>query len=153
MLRADLPSPPPATREQTRGLRLQPTLLIIFAVVALEFALSFWLARYLNDDVGLARPSAAALVSALYAANLTGRLLASRLARTHAPEHLLFAAIGLVLAGLPDRPDPRRGPRFSAHPPGRPEIRAANPDSVTRRPVRRPTSKPSILSLLTGTSG
>jgi MFS family permease len=106
VLRADLPSPRvpsprSATREQARELRLQPTLVIVFAIVALEFALSFWLASYLNDDVAVARQTAVAAVSALYAANLTGRLLASRLARTHAPEHLLFAAIGLVLAGLP----------------------------------------------------
>jgi len=101
VLRADFPSPHPATREQTRDLRLQPTLVIVFAIVALEFALSFWLASYLNDDVGLARQTAVVLVSVLYAANLTGRLLASRLARTHPPEHLLFAAIGCVLAGLP----------------------------------------------------
>jgi MFS family permease len=101
VLRADFPSPHPATREQTRDLRLQPTLVIVFAIVALEFALSFWLASYLNDDVGLARQTAVVLVSVLYAANLTGRLFASRLARTHPPEHLLFAAIGCVLAGLP----------------------------------------------------
>jgi len=36
------------------GSRLQPTLVVVFAIVALEFALSFWLASYLNDDVGLA---------------------------------------------------------------------------------------------------
>jgi len=74
---------------------------IVFAIVALEFALSFWLASYLDDDVGLDRQTAVALVSVLYAANLTGRLLASRLARTHPPEQLLFAALGCVLAGLP----------------------------------------------------
>ncbi|HWE14371.1 MAG TPA: MFS transporter [Solirubrobacteraceae bacterium] len=101
VLRADVPAPHPATREQTRGPRLQPTLVIVFAIVGLEFALSFWLASYLNDDVGLARQTAVALVSVLYGANLTGRLLASRLARTHPPEHLLFAAIGCVLVGLP----------------------------------------------------
>jgi MFS family permease len=101
VLRADFPTPRPATREQTRDLRLQPTLVIVFAIVALEFALSFWLASYLNDDVGLPRQIAVGLVSALYGANLTGRLLASRLARNHAPEHLLLAAIGCVLAGLP----------------------------------------------------
>ncbi|HEX3975947.1 MAG TPA: MFS transporter [Solirubrobacteraceae bacterium] len=101
VLRADLPSPHLATHEPTRDLRLQPTLVIIFAIVALEFALSFWLASYLNDDVGLTRQTAVALVSLLYAANLTGRLLASRLARTHPPEHLLFAAIACVVAGLP----------------------------------------------------
>ncbi|MFL5830771.1 MAG: MFS transporter [Solirubrobacteraceae bacterium] len=101
VLHSELPSPRPTTREPPRELRLQPTLVIIFAIVALEFALSFWLASYLGDDVGLARQTAVALVSALYAANLIGRVLASRLARTHSPEHLLFAAIGLVLAGLP----------------------------------------------------
>ncbi len=101
VLRVDVPSTHPATHKQTRHSRLQPTLVIVFAIVALEFALSFWLASYLNDDVGLARQAAVALVSVLYAANLTGRLLASRLARTHPPEHLLFAALGCVLAGLP----------------------------------------------------
>ncbi len=99
--RVDIPAPRPARRAQTQGARLQPTLVIVFAIVALEFALSFWLASYLNDDVGLARQIAVALVSVLYAANLTGRLLASRLARAHAPERLLFAALGSVLAGLP----------------------------------------------------
>jgi MFS family permease len=106
VLRADVPSPRlpsqrPATRERTWDVRLQPTLVIVFAIVALEFALSFWLASYLNDDVGLPRQIAVGLVSALYGANLTGRLLASRLAHNHAPEHLLLAAIGCVLAGLP----------------------------------------------------
>jgi MFS family permease len=37
----------------------------------------------------------------LYAANLAGRLLASRFARTNTPERLLVVALGLVLAGLP----------------------------------------------------
>ena len=101
VLRADLPSPRPARRDHTRDVRLQPTFVIVFAIVALEFALSFWLASYLNDDVGLAASPAVALVSALYAANLIGRVIASRLAHSHAPEHLLFAAIGFVLAGLP----------------------------------------------------
>ena len=46
-------------------------------------------------------PAGGIILSQIYAANLTGRVLASRLARTHTPEHLLLAAIGLVLAGLP----------------------------------------------------
>ena len=83
------------------GSRPQPTLVVVFAIVALEFALSFWLAGYLNDNVGLARGAAVELASVLYAANLTGRLVASRLARVHSPEQLLFAAIGCVFAGLP----------------------------------------------------
>lgn len=99
--RSDVPAPRAARRDAGPETRLQPTLVIVFAIVALEFALSFWLASYLNDDVGLVRPLAVALVSVLYAANLAGRLLASRLARTHTPERLLFGALGCVVAGLP----------------------------------------------------
>jgi fucose permease len=79
----------------------QPTLIVVFAIVALEFALSFWLASYLNDDIGLARAAAVAAVSELYAAGLTGRVLASRLARRVSAERLLAAALAITLAGLP----------------------------------------------------
>ncbi|HEY2318010.1 MAG TPA: MFS transporter [Solirubrobacteraceae bacterium] len=101
VLRADVPAPRTATRERSGRGRAQPTLVIIFAIVALEFALSFWLASYLNDDVGLARGTAVAMVSGLYAANLLGRLGASRLARTQTPERLLAAALTVILIGLP----------------------------------------------------
>lgn len=101
VLRTDFPAPKPALQERLRRGRAQPTLVIIFAIVALEFALSFWLASYLNDDVGLARDTAVALVSGLYASNLLGRVTASRLARTQTPERLLVIALGTVLAGLP----------------------------------------------------
>ncbi len=101
VLRTDFPAPKPALEERPRRGRAQPTLVIIFAIVALEFALSFWLASYLNDDVGLARDTAVALVSGLYASNLLGRVTASRLARTQTPERLLVIALGTVLAGLP----------------------------------------------------
>jgi hypothetical protein len=70
---------PPPRRRQTAPVsdsgphrrRPPPTLLIVFAIVALEFSLSFWLASYLHDDIGLARDAAAVTVSGLYAANLT----------------------------------------------------------------------------------
>jgi MFS family permease len=101
VLRTDFPAPKPALQKRPRRGRAQPTLVIIFAIVALEFALSFWLASYLNDDVGLARDTAVALVSGLYASNLLGRVTASRLARTQTPERLLVIALGTVLAGLP----------------------------------------------------
>jgi MFS family permease len=101
VLRSEVPPPRPREREQSPRARARPTLVIVFAIVALEFSLSFWLASYLNDYVGLARDTAVALVSVLYAANLTGRLLASRLARSHAPESVLIAALAAVLAGLP----------------------------------------------------
>jgi MFS family permease len=101
VLRTDFPAPKPALHERPRRGRAQPTLVIIFAIVALEFALSFWLASYLNDDVGLARGTAVALVSGLYASNLIGRVTASRLARTQTPERLLVIALGTVVAGLP----------------------------------------------------
>jgi fucose permease len=74
---------------------------VVFAVVGLEFSLSFWLASYLNDEIGLARDAAAAAVSGLYAASLAGRLLASRLARRTSSERLLAAALATALIGLP----------------------------------------------------
>jgi fucose permease len=102
------PMPPPAGDAQApspnarsaQGWR-QPTLIIVFAIVALEFSLSFWLASYLSDDIGLAQDVAVAAVSGLYAASLVGRVLASRLARRARPERLLAAAIGIALLGLP----------------------------------------------------
>lgn len=103
VLRTEVPPPHrrPHLGGRPRRAGIQATLVIVFAIVALEFSLSFWLASYLNDDVGLARDTAVGLVSVLYAANLAGRLLASRLARAWAAESLLFAALGSVLAGLP----------------------------------------------------
>jgi fucose permease len=79
----------------------EPTLVIVFGIVALEFSLSFWLASYLNGSIGLSRGLSAVLVSALYAANLAGRVLASRLARTVAAERLLGGSLLVALAGLP----------------------------------------------------
>ncbi len=47
------------------------TLTTIFAVTGLEFTLSFWAASYLHDDVGIAQATSVALVSTLYAANMS----------------------------------------------------------------------------------
>jgi MFS family permease len=81
--------------------RVTPVLAIVFAIVSLEFGLSFWLASYLNVSVGLERRLAVALVAALYGANLAGRLLASRLARRIAADRLLALALGTAMVGLP----------------------------------------------------
>ncbi len=91
----------PASRARGVRRRPQPTLLIVFAIVGLEFSLSFWLASYLHDDVGVAPGAAAATVSGLYAANLAGRLIASRLGRRANSELLLAAALATALIGLP----------------------------------------------------
>jgi MFS family permease len=77
------------------------TLVVVFAIVALEFALAFWLASYLGDSVGLPRQTAAGLVSVLYLTNLAGRLLVSRLAHRVPAELLLAGALALALGGLP----------------------------------------------------
>jgi fucose permease len=81
--------------------RLPPTLLTILAVVALEFVLSFWLASYLNDEVGLSAGRAAGTVSVLYAAHLAGRVVTSRLARRILPRPLIAMALLAVLLGSP----------------------------------------------------
>jgi fucose permease len=93
------PNPSPPASSAQRGARR--TLAAIFAVVALEFALSFWAATYLHDDVGLGRDQSVALVSALYAANLVGRLLASRLARRVETAALLRLSLLVTLLGTP----------------------------------------------------
>jgi fucose permease len=94
-------SPSTATGATSARHWVQPTLVVVVAIVALEFSLSFWLASYLSDDIGLARGAAAATVSGLYAANLAGRLLVSRLARRASAERLLAAAFGTAVLGLP----------------------------------------------------
>jgi fucose permease len=103
VLRTNFPAPEPSDgeRERPRHRGPRPTLVIVLAIVALEFALSFWLASYLNASVGIARNTAVAMVSILYAANLAGRVVASRLARTQSPERVLVLAITSVLCGLP----------------------------------------------------
>ncbi|WP_409464842.1 MFS transporter [Amycolatopsis sp. GA6-003] len=77
------------------------TLTAIAAVVALEFTTSFWAASYLHDDVGIGQDTAVALVSALYAANLAGRLLASRLARHLSTTAVLRLSLATALVGAP----------------------------------------------------
>jgi MFS family permease len=102
VLRTEVPRPTYRARDvDSRSWSLTPTLVIVFAIVALEFGLSFWLASYLNTSVGLSRSTAVALVSVLYAANLVGRLLASRVSRTQSAERVLIGALVLVLLGLP----------------------------------------------------
>jgi fucose permease len=97
------PTPGADDARTTDGADHQPrrTLTTIFAVVGLEFTLSFWAASYLHDDVGIARDTAVALVSALYAANLVGRLVASRLARRLPSAVVLRLSLATALLGLP----------------------------------------------------
>ena len=106
---ARVPIPPPVPRAAADfdpdrpggGRRFPPLLVVVFAIVALEFALTFWLASYLADDVGLNRQLAVTMVSGLYLANLLGRVLASRLAHRFRAELLLAGALAVVLLGLP----------------------------------------------------
>jgi fucose permease len=95
----DAPTVAPHTGTAPRGPRR--SLVTIFAVVGLEFTLSFWAASYLHDDVGIPRNSSVALMSVLYAANLVGRVLASRLARRLSAAVLLRLTLATALAGVP----------------------------------------------------
>ena len=94
---------PPATEAPAAaaGHPAWRTLTTIFAVVGLEFTLSFWAASYLHDDVGLSQTTAVTMVSVLYAANLVGRLLASRLAHRMPETVVLRLALLAALAGVP----------------------------------------------------
>jgi predicted MFS family arabinose efflux permease len=94
------PSPRQADDGRLGRGRLPPTLVIVFAIVALEFSLSFWLASYLNTEIGLGRDAAVALVSVLYGANLVGRLVASRLTRRAGAAQILAGALITALLGV-----------------------------------------------------
>ena len=97
---AVVPPHPRGTGPRTQ-VRVRPTLVIVFAIVALEFALSFWLATYLHDSVGVRRGLAVLMVSGFYAGNLCGRAIASRAARRVPDAILLGAALVIALLGLP----------------------------------------------------
>ena len=77
------------------------TLTTIFAVVGLEFTLSFWAASYLHDEVGIDRNISVALVSSLYAANLVGRMVASRVTRRRPEDVVLRIFLATAFAGVP----------------------------------------------------
>jgi MFS family permease len=95
------PKAAPAKDAPVAPRRLPPTLLTIFAVVALEFVLTFWLASYLADEVGFSPGRAAGTVAVLYAAHLIGRVVTSRLARRISPRPLIVGALLVVVLGTP----------------------------------------------------
>ena len=97
------PEPPTQRRSAvvSASRRRSPTLILVFAIVACEFSLSFWLASYLHDSVGLTRGRSATMVGGLYAANLVGRWGTSRLARRRTTTQLLIGAIITTLIALP----------------------------------------------------
>jgi fucose permease len=90
-----------AAADPRRMGRPTPMLVVVFAVVAFEWSLAFWLASYLDDDVGLSRGLAVGMVSGVFAAALVGRLAASRLAARMATGRLLALSLGVAAAGLP----------------------------------------------------
>jgi MFS family permease len=93
--------PEPAAPPSQGAHRPVATLVMVFSVVALEFSLSFWLASYLHDSVGVSQRLAVLMVAGLYAANLTGRVVASRLSRYFGTASLLAGSLTVVLAGTP----------------------------------------------------
>jgi fucose permease len=97
----DVPRPPDRDEDEQRRQAPRRTLVTIFAVVGMEFTLSFWAASYLHDDVGITQDTAVALVSVLYAANLVGRVVASRLARRLPTAVVLELSLATALAGAP----------------------------------------------------
>lgn len=92
-------APPPVPRSGRRP--PSALLVLVFSIVALEWSLSFWLASYLDDAVGLGRGAAVVMAGVLYAAMLAGRVVASRLSRRLTSERLLSIALVPILAGLP----------------------------------------------------
>lgn len=104
------PLPPALERRagQTSALECEPirlstrrTLVLIVAAVGAEWTLSFWAATFLEESVGIDKDMAVALVSALFASSLLGRLLASRLALRLPALGVLHLALACALLGAP----------------------------------------------------
>ena len=82
-------------------LRLGYALLLVFAVVAVEWSVGFWAATVLHDRAQAGMATAAAGAGAFFGAMLAGRVLASALVRRAAAMAIMTAALCLALAGYP----------------------------------------------------
>jgi MFS family permease len=81
--------------------RVWLALAALFALLCTEGCLSFWGASFIDDVVGLSTSTAVACTSAFFGAMLTGRLIASALARRIGAAPLLGAAIALAALAFP----------------------------------------------------
>lgn len=90
-----------STNSETTSLTTRRTIITIIAVVGAEWTLTFWAASYLDESVGVPQDTAVALVSALFAASLAGRLLACRLTLRLAALRVLHLALACAFIGMP----------------------------------------------------
>ncbi len=74
---------------------------VLFFMVAVEMSLSVWSTDFFINVVGLSRTDAVLAFGAFPAAMLIGRFAGSRLTRRLPTLALLFASLGLTLAGFP----------------------------------------------------
>jgi MFS family permease len=68
---------------------------------SVEWSIIFWASDFFDRVVGLPKNYAAAAVSAFFVANVIGRALGSRFARTLAAETLMLGAVVITCVGFP----------------------------------------------------
>jgi len=73
---------------------------LLFTGVVLEWAVSYWGATYLREEVELSRSAAVTAMTCFFAAMLVGRTLAGWLVRTVDAARLVAAGLATVAAGL-----------------------------------------------------
>lgn len=76
-----------------------PLMTVVVLCIGVEFSMTTWTAELLRRDIGLSDSAAAKGVSAIVAGMAVGRLLLSRMALRLPPKPLLYAAIGVAVAG------------------------------------------------------
>ena len=93
---------PVASQEVARGVPGRSFWLawaVMIACVGTEFCCTFWSADQLRTHVGLSAGAASAAVSALLVGMMVGRLASVPLTARWSVDQLLFAALGLAVAG------------------------------------------------------
>ena len=75
--------------------------LVVVGAVSLEWCMVFWGADFLQNSVGLAKVTAATLMSVFFVAMVIGRVIGSRLTRNIESSQLLIFAIAVVCVGFP----------------------------------------------------
>jgi predicted MFS family arabinose efflux permease len=98
-LAIDAPPPP-----ETDGGRLPAVFWVaagmVFCTTAAEWCIAAWGATFVEDAAGVATDTAIAVMAGYFGGVLAGRVLGSRLARSHDPARLLAGALVVTAAGF-----------------------------------------------------
>ncbi|MBX3070765.1 MAG: MFS transporter [Thermomicrobiales bacterium] len=74
---------------------------VLFLSLSVEWCMAYWGADFLHEEVGLRNSTASTTMAVFFIAMITGRMIASRLARKVASSKMLIASYAIALLGFP----------------------------------------------------